>query len=555
MKLIDLIISFAAAAAVFCTPAYASGPAPAESQDPYAGYRTSWAMKAEQAMPELVKTVYRPLYLVEGVRDSSAYQGWRMRRSGELSDYYGVSLKQRPCVTVDFGKHITGRFSFRVRTLSRTQDAPLRLKFTFGEVPAEMNVPFDPFPGTLSRAWMQDEVITLEQIDCDVTLPRRISGRYMRVELLGGSPDFDFAMDDMWFTAESSAPQEAVTELPADTPEIIRKINDVSVETLCECMQTVYEDGPKRDHRLWAGDLYLESLANRHSFRNFSLTKRCLYLFASLAAEDGTVVANIFEKPEPHPQYGSYCLTYCLLYNSTLLEYLKDTGDYETAEDLWIVARHQVEDALTYVGDDYVFDSSRRPVWLFFDWREGLDADAPIQGAVIFALQQTYELAVMLGKESEVPHWPRIAEKMKKAAMKRYYDKSRGVFVSGPDSQVSVLGQTWMIKSGVVSGKQAQKAIQTALADDSTVMPGTPYATHYLVDAMLICGMYDQARDYLTDYWGGMVEKGADTFWEAYDPRNDYISPYNFHPLNSYCHAWSCTPVYFIHTWPEVFLK
>lgn len=555
MKLIDLIISFAAAAAVFCTPAYASGPAPAESQDPYAGYRTSWAMKAEQAMPELVKTVYRPLYLVEGVRDSSAYQGWRMRRSGELSDYYGVSLKQRPCVTVDFGKHITGRFSFRVRTLSRTQDAPLRLKFTFGEVPAEMNVPFDPFPGTLSRAWMQDEVITLEQIDCDVTLPRRISGRYMRVELLGGSPDFDFAMDDMWFTAESSAPQEAVTELPADTPEIIRKINDVSVETLRECMQTVYEDGPKRDHRLWAGDLYLESLANRHSFRNFSLTKRCLYLFASLAAEDGTVVSNIFEKPEPHPQYGSYCLTYCLLYNSTLLEYLKDTGDYETAEDLWIVARHQVEDALTYVGDDYVFDSSRRPVWLFFDWREGLDADAPIQGAVIFALQQTYELAVMLGKESEVPHWPRIAEKMKKAAMKRYYDKSRGVFVSGPDSQVSVLGQTWMIKSGVVSGKQAQKAIQTALADDSTVMPGTPYATHYLVDAMLICGMYDQARDYLTDYWGGMVEKGADTFWEAYDPRNDYISPYNFHPLNSYCHAWSCTPVYFIHTWPEVFLK
>ena len=555
MKLIDLIISFAAAAAVFCTPAYASGPAPAESQDPYAGYRTSWAMKAEQAMPELVKTVYRPLYLVEGVRDSSAYQGWRMRRSGELSDYYGVSLKQRPCVTVDFGKHITGRFSFRVRTLSRTQDAPLRLKFTFGEVPAEMNVPFDPFPGTLSRAWMQDEVITLEQIDCDVTLPRRISGRYMRVELLGGSPDFDFAMDDMWFTAESSALQEAVTELPADTPEIIRKINDVSVETLRECMQTVYEDGPKRDHRLWAGDLYLESLANRHSFRNFSLTKRCLYLFASLAAEDGTVVSNIFEKPEPHPQYGSYCLTYCLLYNSTLLEYLKDTGDYETAEDLWIVARHQVEDALTYVGDDYVFDSSRRPVWLFFDWREGLDADAPIQGAVIFALQQTYELAVMLGKESEVPHWPRIAEKMKKSAMKRYYDKSRGVFVSGPDSQVSVLGQTWMIKSGVVSGKQAQKAIQTALADDSTVMPGTPYATHYLVDAMLICGMYDQARDYLTDYWGGMVEKGADTFWEAYDPRNDYISPYNFHPLNSYCHAWSCTPVYFIHTWPEVFLK
>ena len=189
----------------------------------------------------------------------------------------------------------------------------------------------------------------------------------------------------------------------------------------------------RRFMKYWAGDLYLESLANRYSFRNFDLTKRCLYLFASLAAEDGTVISNIFENPEPHPQYGSYCLTYCLLFNSTLLEYLKDTQDYETAEDLWIVAKRQVEDALTYLDDDYVFDQTRRPVWLFFDWREGLDTNAPVQGAVIFALQQTYELAEMLGKEAEVAEWPSIARKMKKAALSRYYDRKKGVFVSGPD--------------------------------------------------------------------------------------------------------------------------
>lgn len=525
------------------------------SGDPYSAFRVSWAEKAEASKPELVETVYRPLYLAEGVRDSSAYQGWRMEKTGEMSSYYGVSLKLVPSVIVDFGKHLTGYFSFRIKTLSRTQDAPLRLRFTFGEMPAEMNTPFDPFPGTLSRAWMQDETVTLEQIDCDVTIPRRISGRYMRIELLGGSPDFDFAMEDMWFTATSSAPEAAVTELAETTPEIIRSINEVSIETLRECMQTVYEDGPKRDHRLWAGDLYLESLANRYSFRNFDLTKRCLYLFASLAAEDGTVISNIFENPEPHPQYGSYCLTYCLLFNSTLLEYLKDTQDYETAEDLWIVAKRQVEDALTYLDDDYVFDQTRRPVWLFFDWREGLDTNAPIQGAVIFALQQTYELAEMLGRESDVAEWPSIARKMKKAALSRYYDRKKGVFVSGHDRQVSVLGQTWMVKSGVIEGKQAQNAIRNVLASDSTVMPGTPYGTHYLIDAMLLCGMEQEARDYMTGYWGGMVEKGADTFWEAYDPQNDYISPYNFHPLNSYCHAWSCTPVYFIHTYPEVFQK
>nr|WP_301847471.1 hypothetical protein [uncultured Parabacteroides sp.] len=52
-----------------------------------------------------------------------------------------------------------------------------------------------------------------------------------------------------------------------------------------------------------------------------------------------------------------------------------------------------------------------------------------------------------------------------------------------------------------------------------------------------------------------MVKRGADTFWEVYDPDNDYLSPYGFFVINSYCHAWSCTPVYFINKYPEIFQK
>jgi hypothetical protein len=159
----------------------------------------------------------------------------------------------------------------------------------------------------------------------------------------------------------------------------------------------------------------------------------------------------------------------------------------------------------------------------------------------------------MLGKENEVKEWKSIRNKMANAALKNMYDKSKGVFVSGDDKQVSVISQTWMIKAGVIKGKDAQKAIRIALNDKDTVMPGTPYGTHYLIDAMVLCGMYNEARDYMLYYWGGMVQKGADTFWEAYDPENDLISPYHFHPLNSYCHAWSCTPTYFIYAYPEIF--
>ena len=174
---------------------------------------------------------------------------------------------------------------------------------------------------------------------------------------------------------------------------------------------------------------------------------------------------------------------------------------------------------------------------------------------MIFALNQMTELTQRLGIKEDVGKWKKLETLMKNYARKNMYNSSRRVFLSGKDNQFSVLSQVWMIKSGVIFGKKAQTALRSALASAESVKPGTPYATHYVIDAMLISGMKDEARKYLEDYWGGMVRKGADTFWEAYDPNDDFISPYNFSPLNSACHAWSCTPVYFIHKYPEVFQK
>ena len=94
-----------------------------------------------------------------------------------------------------------------------------------------------------------------------------------------------------------------------------------------------------------------------------------------------------------------------------------------------------------------------------------------------------------------------------------------------------------------------KECMQTVYEDG----PKRDYAYHYVLEALLKCNMNKEARSLLLNYWGNMVEKGADTFWEVFDPKNDFISPYNFYPINSYCHAWSCTPVYFINKYPEVF--
>lgn len=517
--------------------------------------QAEWLRIAESLKPELTHTECVPVRMVTPVADAAAFQGWRYEED-TLTAAAALQTVLHPgqVFTFDFGRHMVGYLTITPKILTRCQDAPLRLRLFMGELPAEMNTPLEPWGAWLSRGWMQDEVVNIMDLTKPVQVSRRLAGRYLRVEVLGASKDFDVVLSDISFDAVSSAgaaisPQGRTVSRFADST--IQRIYEVGLETLRECMQTVYEDGPKRDQRLWIGDLYLQSLANRYSFRNFDLTKRCLYLFAALAAEDGTLISNMFERPQPHPQVGSYMITYSLLWNSTLLEYLRDTDDRETAEALWPVAKRQIEDALTYVGKDYIFDIDKRDVWIFFDWRDGLDVSTPMQAATIFALDETYALAKMIGREAEVKQYPAIAAKMRQAARRTMYDRSRGVMTSGAERQVSVLAQTWAIKSGILTPEQGARALRTALSTEGVVMPGTPYATHYLVEAMLLTGMNDEARAYMIDYWGGMVQRGADTYWEAYDPENDYLSPYDFFPVNSACHAWSCTPVYFVGRYPE----
>lgn len=522
--------------------------------DVYKQQRQQWQKKAEDAKPPLLKQIRKPVSLVKVEKDSSAYQGWKTVKTGSINQFYRSSFKQNNIMIVDFGEHLTGTFSCTFDTLGNISDAPVRFKLTFAEVPAELGEPFDPYHGGLSRAWLQDEIVTLQYTPYTITIPRRLAFRYVKIELLAASSYFDVCISDMNMEATSCV-EESKFSLAPETEPLIKEINRVGLATLKECMQTVYEDGPKRDMRLWIGDLYLEALANAYSYQNNALTKRCLYLLAGLAKPSGILNSNISEVPAPRAQ-NSVTLDYCLLYNIALHEYLKVSGDKETAEDLWPVAINQLRFAQKYLNNEGLYDTAKQPqYWLVFDWKDNFDRHASIQGLMTFAFNETYLLAKLLGKENEVKDLPDLIKKMKKASLKYLYDKKQGVFVSGPDKQVSYLSQAWMTLSETLSPKECAKALLNAIENPDACYPGSPYGYHYVIDALIKCGLGKEARNIMTYYWGGMVNKGADTFWEVYDPNDDYRSPYNSHLVNSYCHAWSCTPVYFINKYPEIFQK
>ncbi len=502
-----------------------------------------WIAIAESLKPRLNETVRQPISLVRPVADNSAFLRWRMEPVGAAAQLAGRSWRRGDRFVLDFGGHLTGHFAFSISGEGSAVDSPVRLKLTFGEVPGDIAVPLDTYSGTLSRAWLPEEIVNIDFLPQRVRLPRRYAFRYVSVEVVDTSPNFAARFADMEATALTSA-GERPAALAAGAPPLLRRIDEVSLDTLRDCMQTVFEDGPRRDRRLWVGDLRLQALTNYVTFRNFDLVKRCLYLFAGLRREDGLVAACVYD--EPKPLCGrQYIMDYSALYAATVLDYVRATGDLAAARDLWPVVRRQMEILGQFVNRDGLF-ADPNDWWLFIDWNDELDRTASMQGVLLYGHRQALELAGLAGAEGEAADYPERIRRMTAAGRDAFYSPSHGLFLSGQGRQASWATQAWMIHSGVASKPEGSAALKAVAGMRDAVRPVTPYLYHYVVDAMLACGMRAEALDLIQSYWGGMVRAGADTFWEVYSPSNPSLSPYKSLLANSYCHAWSCTPAYFL---------
>ena len=98
----------------------------------------------------------------------------------------------------------------------------------------------------------------------------------------------------------------------------------------------------------------------------------------------------------------------------------------------------------------------------------------------------------------------------------------------------------------MVDAKEGLQILHNLAGCPDAVEMVTPYMYHYYIEALIGCGAKEEALRVMRDYWGGMAKLGADTFWELYNPKNPDESPYGGTIVNSYCHAWSCAPAYFL---------
>ncbi|CZR45842.1 uncharacterized protein FPRO_14982 [Fusarium proliferatum ET1] len=498
---------------------------------------------ANDLLPKPHRCIRLPQRIARFEKASPSFFGLKARTADhDINDLPSLSWGKGSDFILDFGIHMVGYLSFHLDYVGPNMDAPCRLRLTFGESPLDVTMDMNDVNTWISTAWLPEEIINVDICPQIINLPRRYSFRYLRVQIIDTSPKFKVSFSNVQCESVSAVSQDHHIEAVEFSDPLLQDIDHICISTLRDCMQTVFEDGPRRDRRLWIGDLRLQALANYSTFRDFNLVKRCLFQFAAVRNADGSLPACIFEKPTLTAS-TDYIADYDALFAAIVHDYVEASGDMETGHLLWETVLDCPKRMLRSLNlPSFAFEAESSKHFIFLDWAKGLDKSAGAHGLLLYCLKITNKLAMQLNKQ---PPYDELILKMTGAATSFLKD---GVFVSGESQQVSFASAAWLVLCEAFPPEIARTSLLATLAHPEAVKPLTPYLWHHVCDALAMVGCYDECVDLIKSYWGGMVTAGADTFWECYDAQDCMASPYGDVRNNSWCHAWSCTPTYLLRT-------
>ncbi|HZF43030.1 MAG TPA: alpha-L-rhamnosidase N-terminal domain-containing protein [Sphingomonadaceae bacterium] len=328
-------------------------------------------------------------------------------------------------------------------------------------------------------------------------------------------------------------------------------------DTLRLCMHDAWEDCPSREQRQWLGDVTVEHLAGQAAFGPSAdpLTAKYLMDVADSQRPDG--LTQMFA-PGDHKTDALLIPDWTLQWVLTAGDYLRYTGDLAGVEAVFPA----IERALAWferlrTSDRLVADL---PYWHFMDWaavgRKG--EAATLNAQLVGALDTAARLADALEYGRAAARYRgRIAEM--RAALERHWDPRRGAYVdivdpsSGrQDLRMSQHANAAMILWGGAPPERWPSMV-ARITDPArlTFTPGPPIApegevldaengvvlantfySHFVYSALARAGRVDLALQGMRERYGPMLECGADTLWESFDP------------TASLCHGFSASPTH-----------
>ena len=323
--------------------------------------------------------------------------------------------------------------------------------------------------------------------------------------------------------------------------EQLNKIWEVGRYTLQLTTREVFIDGIKRDRWAWSGDAYQSYLMNYYMFFDQETTKRTMY---TLRGSDPVMV------------HLNNILDYSFYWFMGIYDYFLYTGDEAFLKQIYPKMESLMDFVLERTNERGLVEGLEGD-WIYIDW---FDIDVDITGEVSFeqivfckSLETMALCADILGVESEAKKYDSLAKDVR-SKLNDFWDEEKQAIVFNrkdgvKSEEVTKHANMFAIFNNYVTDQQKEQIKNSVLLNDEIPAISTPYMRFYELEAMCAIGEQSYVLDEIKDYWGGMLDLGATTFWEKYNPEHTGLEHYAMYDRpygKSLCHAWGASPIYLL---------
>ncbi len=318
--------------------------------------------------------------------------------------------------------------------------------------------------------------------------------------------------------------------------ETLTRIWEVAEYTFRLNAREFFLDGIKRDRWVWSGDAYQSYLVNHYVYGDADICRRTMY---ALRGKD------------PVAQHINTIVDYSLYWLMGVWDHYLYTADAAFVRAIFPRMRSMVA-FLRSRRDAAGFLVGQTGDWTFIDW-----ADIDKTGAVcaeqmlyVLALEAHARCAALLGEDAE--DCAHQAADMRERIEQRFWDADLHAYIDSFASgkrHVTRHANLFAIVYGFAdAGRIAE--IEAHVLDNPAIAPiTTPYFKFFELDALCRLGRLEDVLEGLRAYWGGMLDLGATTVWEEFDPRMSFPEHYAMYGDRygkSLCHAWGASPIYLL---------
>lgn len=318
--------------------------------------------------------------------------------------------------------------------------------------------------------------------------------------------------------------------------QYVNDIWDMCAYTLHLNVREVFTEGIKRDRWLWSGDAYQSYKFNNYLFHDKEIVRRSII---GLRGKD------------PITQHINTITDYSLYWVISVWEYYQTYKDEEFLRFIYPKVVSMM-DFIKTREDENGFLVGKYNDWVFIDWSD-IDKTGAVsaeQMLYIEANKSAAKIAEILNKRN-VEYLKKVKTLLHKVN-EYFWDDEKGAYIDSFASgkrNVTRHANIFAVMYDITTDEQRKSITENVLLNEKITKITTPYFEGYELDVMGKLGFFEYIENMLRSYWKSMLDIGATTVWEEFDPCKSGAEHYQMYGAKygkSLCHAWGAAPIYLL---------